>query len=82
MIAATTLEPLVDRTIQVGAELTMVDTHSGRHQSREFVAGNECSTTGSNRAKLGQWLTVARDDESFTRGYRFDHFGGLVAQFA
>ena len=60
----------------------MVNTHTGRGQRRDFIAGDEGTTTGSDRAKLGHWFTVAGDDESLTRRYRFDHLGVLIAQFA
>lgn len=60
----------------------MVDPYIGLGQRRDFSPGNEGTTTGSDRAKLGHGFAVTGDDENLTRGYRFDHFGVLIAQFA
>lgn len=60
----------------------MIDPHGGSRQGRDLIAGDERASTGSDRAKLRHRLAITRDHESVTSGYRFDHLGILIAQFA
>ena len=74
-------EALVDRPVQVGAEPAVVDAHGGLRQRGDVLAGDEGAAAGSDRAQLGDRLTVAGDDERLAGRHRVDHLGVGVAQF-
>jgi len=45
----------------------MVNTHAGIRQRCDFVAADEPTTTGSNRAEPGHRFAITGDDEGFPR---------------
>ena len=75
-------QALVDQSVEVGAELTVIDTQVGRRQGRDLVTGDERAAPRSDRAKLGDRFAVSSDDEGFACHNRVDHLGVLVAQLA
>src|SRR5690606_9433582 len=73
---------LVDRAIEIFAELARVDAYRSLRGTQHFLFRHEHAPAGSERPKLGHRLADAGHDEGLPGSHGGDHLGVVVAKLA